>query len=338
MTAPDFEIFEAGEIALQSGATLPRVRLAYQTLGTLSPARDNVVLIPTYYTGSHRECAQMAKPGRALDPGRHFIVIVNMLGNGISTSPSNTPAPHGGAGFPVVTVLDNVHLQHQLLTERLGIETVALVAGWSMGAQQAFQWGASYPGMVRAILPICGSARTSIHNYVFLQGVKAALVTDPEWADGHYRSAPRRGLEAFGRVYAGWAYSQAFFREGLYRDLGFDTADALLDDWARDHAAWDANNLLAMLATWEVADISANDTFGGDFDRALAAIEARAIVMPGATDLYFPPADSGYEVSRMPNAELRIIDSLWGHLAGSPIRDPASDAVIDAAIRDLLNG
>ena len=206
-----------------------------------------------------------------------------------------------------------------------------------MGAQQAFQWGVSYPAMMRGILALCGSARTAIHNHVFLQGVKSALTADPVWAGGFYHAPPRAGLEAFGRVYAGWAYSQAFFRNECYRDLGFDDADALLDFWAEDHAEWDANDLLAMLATWDAFDVSANEQFGGDFDAALGAIRARTIVMPGSSDRYFPPEDSAEEVRRIAGAELRVIESDWGHIAGSPVFDPASNGVIDAAIRDLLS-
>ncbi len=183
---------------------------------------------------------------------------------------------------------------------------------------------------------MCGSARTSRHNWVFLEGVKAALLADPDFRGGRYDRPPRRGLEAFGRVYAGWAYSQAFFRKGLYERLGFASAANLLDAWARDHAQWDANDLLAMLWTWQHADLSANDVYGGDYARALGAIEARTIVMPCLTDLYFPPEDSAIEVGHMKSAELRPIDSDWGHTAGGPDRSPADTALVERAMRDLL--
>ena len=110
MTALHHEVFEAGGVRLQSGVVLADTRLAYLTLGTLSAARDNAVLLPTYYTGSHRQCAQMVGPGRALDPARWFVIIPNLLGNAVSSSPSNTPPPQAGADFPRVTILDNVRL------------------------------------------------------------------------------------------------------------------------------------------------------------------------------------------------------------------------------------
>ncbi|WP_282607140.1 alpha/beta fold hydrolase [Pelagibius sp. Alg239-R121] len=334
----DYEIFELGDVELLGGGRLTNAQLAYKTYGALNQSRDNVVVLPTFYTGSHGRNEGFFGPGRAIDPARHFILSINMFGNGLSTSPSNASVPCHGAGFPDVTLWDNVACQHRLLTERYGIEGIALVAGWSMAGCQAYQWAAQYPDMVKAILPFCASAKTSPHNFVFLEGVKAALCADGDWNNGNYRSPPRRGLRAFGRVYAGWAFSQTFYREGLYRQLGFQTPEELLDDWAEDHAQnWDANNLLAKLKTWQMGDISANPVYEGDLKRALGAITARAILMPCSDDLYFPPADNAIEVGQMPNAELRPFTSPWGHCVASPGNEPAFEAFLDAAVRDLMN-
>jgi len=333
------ETFKLGDVSLQSGETLIDARLVYRTFGTLNEAKDNVIVMPSYYTGSDEDNAKMIGPGRALDPERYFIVLPNMFGNGVSSSPSNASPPCRGANFPAVTVYDNIACQHRLLTQLWDIQKIKLVCGWSMGAQQTFEWGAHYPDMVRAILPWCGSAKTSPHNYVFLDGVKSALAADSVFAGGRYTAPPREGLKAFGRVYAGWAYSQTFYREATYRRLGFDSVEELLVDWENDHLTWDANDLLAMLRTWQHADISANPTYNGDFRQALAAISARAIVMPARTDLYFPPEDSYLEVEHMPNAECRVIPSNWGHIAGSTVkeRDPPSTEMIETAIRELLD-
>ena len=205
------------------------------------------------------------------------------------------------------------------------------------GAQQTYQWGALYPDMVERIAPICGSARTSRHNFVFLEGVKAALTADDAWNNGWYDSPPYKGLRAMGRVYAGWAVSQAFYREEVYLDIGYSSLeDYLVAFWEGRRLFADANDLLSMVRTWQNADISLNDKYNGDFARALGAIKARAIVMPGRTDLYFPPEDNETEVSMMPNAELRPIESIWGHLAGGPGFNPPDAAFVDAALRELL--
>ncbi len=334
----DYEVFDAGDLALQSGGRLPDAKLAYKTYGMLSPAKDNVVLLPTFYTGTHERNEGFFGRGRALDPARHFIVSVNLFGNGISSSPSNTPAPCDGPRFPNVTLFDNVACQRRLLEEVFGVERVRLVAGWSMAGCQSYQWAAQYPDRVDAILPFCTSARTSPHNFVFLEGVKAALQADGAWNGGDYDAPPVRGLKAFGRVYAGWAYSQTFYREGLYRKLGFEAFEDLLRAWEADHLNWDANDLLAKLWTWEHADISANDLYHGDFNKALGAIRARAIVIPCTQDLYFPPEDNAFEVSRMPNAELRPFDSPWGHCAASPGNDPSFERFLDESLAELFGG
>jgi homoserine O-acetyltransferase len=333
----EFETFELGDVNLLSGGRLNDAMLAYKTYGALAPDGGNVVVLPTFYTGTSGRNEGFFGPGRAIDPARHFIVSIDMFGNGLSSSPCNTPAPQDGPRFPAVTLWDNIACQHKLLTERLGVTRIALVAGWSMAGCQAYQWAAQFPDMVAAILPFCASAKTSPHNFVFLEGVKAALCADQTWNGGDYATPPVAGLKAFGRVYAGWAFSQTFYREGLYRKLGFETIEDLLAAWEDDHAEnWDANNLLAKLATWQAGDISANPLYNGDIKKALGAITARTILMPCTQDLYFPPADNEIEARHMPNAELHPYASPFGHCAANPGNDHGFEAALDANIRALL--
>ena len=333
----DYSVFECGDVRLQSGMTYRGARLAYQTYGTLDAKRSNAIVLPTSYGAQHTDLEWTIGAGRALDPARWFIVIPNLFGNGLSSSPSSTPPPFDKGRYQNFTLADNVRLQHRLLAEVFGVEEIALVVGWSMGAQQAYHWGALYPGQVRRIAPICGSARTSRHNFVFLEGVKAALTGDPAWRDGWFWEHPVRGLRAMGRVYAGWALSQAFYREHGWHRLGYSSLeDFLVHNWEGNFLRRDGNNLLAMLWSWQHADISANDRYRGDLEAALGAITARALIMPCRHDLYFPPEDSAWEVERLPNAELRVIESIWGHRAGNPQQSPADDRFIQAALTELL--
>jgi len=334
--AQGFEVFELGDVTLQSGAILRRAKLGYKSYGTLGAERDNVIVLPTFYTGTHERNDGYLNAIQALDPERYFIVSINLFGNGVSSSPSNAPPPFDGPRFPNTTMFDNVACQHRLLTERFGVERIALVAGWSMAGCQSYQWAAQYPDMVEAIMPFCASARTSPHNIVFLEGVKAALQADCAFDGGDYTSPPQTGLKAFGRVYAGWAFSQTFFREQLHRELGFETVEDLLVDWERDHLHWDANDLLAKLWTWQHGDISANDRYHGVFENALEAIQARAILIPCTTDLYFPPEDNAFEARHMPNAELRPYESPWGHCVATPGRDRAFMTFLSECAAELL--
>jgi len=332
----DYEIFELGDVALQRGATLRGAKLAYKTYGTLNAQKSNAIVYPTWYSGQHYDNEWLIGPGMALDPAKYFIVVPNMLGNGLSSSPSNSPEPYNLARFPNVTLYDNVTLQHRLVTEKFGIEQLALVVGWSMGAQQTNQWGCLYPDMVRRIAPFCGSAKTAPHNVVFLEGVKAALTADAAWNGGWYAAPPATGLRAVGRVYAGWGLSQPFYMRQLWRELGFSSLeDFLVGYWEGFFLKKDANNLLAMLWSWQHGDISDNPVFKGDFKKALGAIKARALVMPAERDLYFPVADNEWEVSHMPNAECRPIPGVWGHFAGGG-SSPVDTRFIDDALKELL--
>jgi homoserine O-acetyltransferase/O-succinyltransferase len=203
MTSPDYEIFALGDVPLQSGLTLRNAQLAYKTYGRLDASGRNVIVYPTSYGAQHTDTEWLVRAGRALDPERYFIVIPNMFGNGLSSSPSNVDAPHDRGRFPGVTLTDNVRMQYRLLAECLGVERIALVYGWSMGGQQAYHWAALYPEIVERIVVVCGSARTAIHNQVFLEGIKHALMADPAWRDGYFVEPPVRGLRAMGRIYAG---------------------------------------------------------------------------------------------------------------------------------------
>ncbi|MCL6285860.1 alpha/beta fold hydrolase [Ruegeria sp. 2012CJ41-6] len=333
----DYDVFRLGDLPLLKGGVLKDARLAYKTYGTLAPKGDNVVVMPTFYTGSHDRNEGFFGPGRALDPARHYIVSVNLFGNGVSSSPSNTEGPQSGGNFPAITLHDNIAAQNRLLTERLGVTQIALVTGWSMAGCQSYQWAVQYPEMVKAILPFCASARTSPHNFVFLEGVKAALCADPIWNGGHYDTQPVEGLGAFGRVYAGWAFSQTFYRTGLYRQLGYDSPLALMDDWARDHAEnWDANDLLCKLATWQAGDVSAGPRFNGDYKAALGSIRARTILMPCTQDLYFPPEDNEIEATLIPGSQFAPYNSDFGHCAANPGNDPGFTTQLDMHAATLL--
>ena len=331
------QVFELGDIDVQSGLRIRGARLAYKTYGELNAARDNVIVFPTFFGSQHPANEPMIGPGMALDPGRYFIIVPNLFGNGLSSSPSNTPPPYDRARFPGMTYYDNIMCQHRLVTEEFGVERVALVCGFSMGAQQSFHWGALFPDMVERIAPWCGSAKTSRHNFVFLEGVKAALCSDEAWNGGWYDRRPAKGLRAMARVYAGWAPSQAFYREQVYLDIGFSSLeDYLVSAWEGRYLQLDANDILAMVHTWQRGDISDNPIYEGDFVKALGSIKAKATVMPSRTDQYFPPEDNEIEVGHMSNAELRVIPSIWGHLAGGPGRNPEDTRFINQNLKDLL--
>ncbi len=330
-------IFNLGTTILQRGLTVPALHLAYQTYGTLAPDKRNAVLYPTSYGAQHTDIDWLIGPGRILDPAKYFIIIPNQFGNGLSTSPSTLPAPHDRGRAPVFTHWDNVHAQQRLIEEVFGIEKLPLIYGWSMGGQQALHWGAIFPAKVERIVALCTSARTSPHNKVFIEGIRATLTTDSAWSNGTFTTHPVRGLRAFARCYAGWAMSQAFYREELWRSVGYSSVeDYLIRNWEANFLRRDAHDLLSMLETWTQSDISGNTIYNGNIKAALGAISARSIIMPSTTDLYFTAEDSEIETRQMPNAEFRPIKSIWGHRAGNPLGNPADEAFIRQAVVEVM--
>ncbi|WP_054955219.1 alpha/beta fold hydrolase [Paenibacillus dakarensis] len=332
----DYEIFDLGNVTLQSGTTLPSAFLAYKTYGRLNENKDNVIVYPTAFGDTHVQNEWLIGNGVALDPQKYFIIVPNLLGNGISSSPTNTPAPFDRANFPQVTIYDNVKFQHRLVTEKFGIQKIALVVGWSMGGLQAFQWGASYPDMVERIAPFMGIAKPWPHTFVVLDSMKAALLAAVGFDSSKLDQLTSTDMRAVGRVYAGWSVSAAFYREEIYRKMGIDSLAAFMAGvWEDSFMQMDPHNVLAMLWTGQHADISANSTYNGDFDKALKSIKALACVMPGSTDLFCSAKDSEYEAKLMPNAVLKPVESIWGHFAGRGI-NRADNQFIDDNLKHLL--
>jgi homoserine O-acetyltransferase len=341
MTAPtDYELFDAGDVTLQSGEVFPGMRLAYKTYGRLNAAGDNVIIYPTSFSAQHYDTEWLVAPGNALDPDRYFIVIPNLFGNGLSSSPSNSSETLGRAPFPNISYHDAISVQHRLMTERFDISKIALVYGWSMGGMQAYHWAVTYPEMVERAAIVCGSAKCSPFNFVFLEGVKAALTADPAFVDGRFVSKPTAGLRAMGRVYAGWALSHGFYRDEIWRELGFTSLeDFLARSWDGAFSRRDANDLLAQIWMWQNGDVSRCAQFGGDLSKALAAIKARVLLMPGQTDGYFQVRDNEDELGLLTHArsaELIPIPSLYGHRAGNPALIPADRTFLNTTISTFL--
>ena len=327
-------VLELGDLPVERGGVIRRARLTWQAHGTLNASRDNVIVYPCSYTADHEGLSWLIGPDAVLDPTRWFIVIPDMFSNGLSSGAADT-----GGYPPLVTMADNVRAQHRLLTEVLGAERIAAAYGFSMGAGQAYHWAALFPDLVERAIIVCGSAKTSVHNKVFLSGLLRTLEAAPEYAgDGRFRAEPAAALRAFAHIYAGWGLSQDFYRERLYETaLGAPSLTAFLkSDWEDSFAAHRAANLYAQALTWQEADISANDRYGGDLPQALAAISARVLLMPSATDLYFRVADNEAELAHLKHAELAVIPSIWGHRAGNPQTIPADLEFLTTRVRAWL--
>jgi len=319
---PTFERhdFVVRNFKTESGTVLPEARLVYTTLGQLNAAGTNAILLPSHYMADFNGYNWLigSAPDRVFNASRDFLILTELFGNGRSSSPSNTPEPFHGPRFPVTTIRDNVEIVFRLLTQELKVRHLRAVVGFSMGAEQAFQWAVSHPDFMDAIVATSGTAKCYGHGFVRLEGQIAALTTDPSWQSGDYAAPPTKGLEAFSMVWAGWLYSQEWWRKELWRTISPQetTFEQYLERRRRPFRA-DANDYILQARTWQQHDVAKTAGFGGDVERALASIKVRVLYMPSETDLYFPMSDARYEQAFIPRVTFMPIPSLWGHTAGA---------------------
>ncbi len=337
--APDgasHHVYELKEFRLESGVRLPNATLVYATYGHLSARRDNAILLPSHYMADHHGYDWLIGPALALDTTRYFLIATEMFGNGHSSSPSNTPEPFHGPRFPVTTIRDNVAAVSEMLSS-LGIAHLRAIIGFSMGAEQAFQWAVSHPTFMDRIVATSGTAKCYGHGIVRLEGQIAALEADQDFRGGDYAQEPVRGIRAFGAVWAGWLFSQEWWRRELWRSMS-PTPTSATDAMARIVQGFegkDANDYILQARTWERHDVGTTPGFNGDVERALRSITVPVLYMPSATDLYFPIADATYERQFIRQVDFEPIPSLWGHPAGAA-PDSADAAFLNSHIRAFL--
>jgi homoserine O-acetyltransferase len=214
------------------------------------------------------------------------------------------------------------------------------VIGFSMGAQQAFQWAVSYPDFMDRIVATSGTARTYGHGIVRNESEIGAITTDPAFKGGDYATEPEKGIEEFALVWTAWLYSQEWWRKELWKTDAKPgtTLQQVIDDY-RTHFIpnADANNLILQLRTWEQHNVGTTQGFGGDEEKALGSIKAQVLYMPSATDLYFPVEDAKYEAQFIPHCTLMPIPSLWGHPAGAGA-GPGDEKFLNEHIGAFLQG
>ena len=331
-------VFIIEKFRVESGVTLPQARVVYGTYGHLNAARDNAILLPSHYMADHHGYEWLIGPGKALDTAKVFLVATELFGNGHSSSPSNTPEPFHGPRFPVMTIRDNVEAVHQLLAQDLKITHLRAIIGFSMGAQQAFQWAVSYPAFADRIVATSGTAKTYPHGIVRLEGQIAALTADAAFKDGDYTAPPTKGIEAFATVWTAWLYSQEWWRRELWKadSKPGTTFEQVLHEYRTNFIpGGDANDLILQMRTWEANNVGNTPGFGGDVEKALRSIKTPIMYMPSETDLYFPLTDARYEAAFIPGVLLKPIPSLWGHTAGAA-PNPVDAKFLNDNIRNFL--
>ncbi len=311
-----YDLFSLGDFVLEEGYTLRDCKLAYTTFGELNEAKDNAILVTTWYSGTHQIFRDAyIGPEHALNPEKYFIVVINQIGNGLSSSPHNTVGPHAMSRFPHVRIGDDVRAQEQLLREQFGIEQLELVTGGSMGAQQTYEWAVRFPEKVKRAAPIAGTAKNTPHDFLYTETLIEAITSDPGFRDGWYVSPleVREGLHRHARIWSVMGFSTEFWKQEQWRPLGFASADdfqvGFMDAYFE---VMDPNDLLCMAWKWQRGDVSR--LTDGDLAAALGRVTAKTYVMPISEDMFFPVRDCEAEQKLILGSELRVIDSVAGHL------------------------
>ncbi len=306
--------YRAGDLVLESGDAIVDYRQSFVTHGTLNAERSNVVLVCAALTATHHRLDCLIGPGEALDPARWFVVAPDPIGNGLSTSPSNS-ARQPRMRFPRFTLRDMVAAQHRLLTEHLGIDRVHAIVGTSMGGMQALQWGVRHPAFMRKLVAMTPMARTAPWAALVTETARACLMADPAWTGDGFRARPVRGWRAYAGLMNALLMRTPEAVDGL---AGLDAIHDRFDTLAAQQQAngFDAHDYLYQSWAYEAHDVGTTPGHDGTA-AALCAIAAETLVLAPPLDLFNPAAAARAAAAAIPRATFVEIPSASGHLAAS---------------------
>ncbi len=335
----DYEIASIGALDTADGGTIPDCQLAYTTWGELNAAKDNAILVTTWYSGTHVPWRDVyIGPEHALNPEKYFIIAINQIGNGLSVSPHNATGANASISmskFPRLSIGDDVVAQERLLREKFGIESLALVIGGSMGAQQTYEWAVRFPEKVRRAAPIAGTAQMTPHCQIFNDLIANAMLTDPAFSGGEYKSNNETSAAVRNQalVWAVMGFSPGFLKHEVYKAAGLNNKEEFVGFLEGYFTPLDVNSLLVQAAKWRFGNVAAHA--GGDLAAALSRITAKTFVLPIDHDMFFPVADCAAEQELIKGSELRVIEDIVGHF-GLLGLNPAFITQVDGHLNDLL--
>lgn len=300
------EFFEAGDFILESGLTLPGLRLCYETWGSPNQFRTNVIVLCHGRSGNRLSHGLYVGPGKLFDTDRYFVVAFDAIGSGLSTSPSSSGLR---MRFPHYTIRDSVRAQCLALTAGLGLGQLRCVAGPSMGSYLALEWAVNYPAIVKSAVLLVPSAQCAPQMRAIHEAQRAAIMADPAWQGGEYQEPPLKGLRVAATAEFPWSYSEEWF-------LQLNTVDRYSTrlEWTREQILLrDANDIIYTSLACNRHDVA--QPYGGDLPAALARCRLPVLVMPSATDLLIPPRHARVLRDLLPHPTYIEIPSYAGHWA-----------------------
>jgi homoserine O-acetyltransferase len=331
------QLYSEGDLKLESGEVIKDFSISYVTHGTLNANKSNAILMVTAISGNHHRLDFMIGPGKALDPDKYFIICTDAIGNGLTTSPSNSKAQPRMA-FPKFAIRDMVESQYRLLKEKLGIDHVVAVIGPSMGGMQTLQWGVSHPDFMDALVAMVPLTRTPGWTVAVLEASRKAIMEDAAWKDGNYDAPPEKGVRLWRDILNLLAartpdmYS-AQFKKGM---------DALPWMEAQETAAmkaFDANDWIYQTWAYERHDVGTTPGFDGDTAKALASIKAKTLILTGTKDLLNPEIEPAEMGKNIPGVTMKTISpgTVTGHASAGGFM-PADVDFLNREVGAFLDG
>src|ERR1700754_837378 len=326
--------YAEGDLPLESGQTIKDFSISYETYGTLNADKSNAILMVTAISGNHHRLDYLIGPGKALDTNRYFIITTDAIGNGLTTSPSNS-VKQPGMAFPRFAIRDMVESQYRLVTGKFGIRHMFAVIGASMGGMQTLQWGVSHPDMMDALVPIVPLGRTPPWTKTVLELTREEIMSDPAWDDDHYRQGtePEKGMRLWAGTLALITRTPELMKnttpdDSAHSDAGQNEAA----QWLRktEDSNWknfDARNWIYQTWSYDAHDLGTTPGFNGDYHQALRSIRARTRVLAGVGDLLNPEPEA-LEVARyIHGAQFESIEPRWpsGHFSAAGVTQPEVD-------------
>ena len=328
VTAPaaaDSQIFSLFDFQFEDGTVMPELRLAYDTQGTLSPGRDNAIVLLHDALGDRHEFDAMIGPGKLFDTDRYFIITADALGGGESSS----PAEGSGQDFPRYTVRDMMAAEYALVSRGLGLAKLRAIVGLSMGAATGLEWAIQHPDMPRAVVLLAPSAKADANYQLIIDLMLSTVAFDPDWNGGRYERNPVEGLRHAGMLYYPWSVSTAYLDRITPAQIGQES-----DATAKHFAAWDANSLTLRFAACRGHDVAT--AFAGDETATLARATMPVLLLSSTSDRFIDPAAARHLRAKLPHASLLEIPSDLGHRGVAAPPGSQEGDLIDRTIRGFL--
>jgi len=331
------QLYSEGDLKLESGEVIKDFSISYVTHGTLNANKSNAILMVTAISGNHHRLDFMIGPGKALDPDKYFIICTDAIGNGLTTSPSNSKAQPRMA-FPKFAIRDMVESQYRLLKEKLGIDHVVAVVGPSMGGMQTLQWGVSHPDFMDALVAMVPLTRTPGWTVAVLEASRKAIMEDPAWKDGNYDAPPEKGV----RLWRDILNLLAARTPDMYSAQFKNGMDALPWMEAQETAAmkaFDANDWIYQTWAYERHDVGTTPGFDGDTAKALASIKAKTLILTGTKDLLNPEIEPSEMGKNIPGVTMKTISpgTVTGHASAGGFV-PADVDFLNREVGAFLDG